>query len=81
MKHPEIRVNGKPGDQGTLGYQRPYVPRRTQGVLKFILIGEPCFQNFQSLEIIGDRYVSIYGGVLSLSVKFSEILNQKYQVC
>ena len=29
------------------------------------------FHNFQSLEIIGGTYVSIYGGVLSLFVNFS----------
>ena len=48
------------------------------GEVRFILIGEHFFQKFQSLEIIGDRYVSTYGGVLSLFVKFSLPKNIKY---
>ena len=53
-------------------YGRP----RAHWSLRFILILEDFFHNFQSLEIIGDMYlVSIYGGVLSLFVNFSRTKN------
>ena len=47
-------------------------------MLRLILIGELFFQNFQSLEIIGDMYESRYGGVLSLSVKFSRSKKNRF---
>ena len=46
-------------------------------MLRLIHIGERFFQNFQSLEK-NWTYVSIYGGVLSLFVKFSKSKNIKF---
>ena len=47
-------------------------------MLRFIIIGECFFHNFQSLEIVGDIWINIR----RRSVTILEILqkNQKYQV-